>query len=169
MKITKLYIRTINAPNFALNQLSSKVWTQQLMGIPHCPNTLCYGNTTLHVDNDTSEDWPSQNNAEEGTKRGLVAHSLWFCLNRAAEAFIVVAWMDPLMGVRAAHSDFCQNTDDRADSLRRHCCKRALCCCRLRYKRQRWRFWKALTCRKGRQNGWTAKNSCRFSRAKIPF
>lgn len=27
---------------------------------------------TLHADNDTSEDWPSQNNAEEGTKGGLV-------------------------------------------------------------------------------------------------
>lgn len=48
---------------------------------------------------------------------------LRLALNRAAEAFIVVAWMDPLMGGRAAHSDFYQSTDDRADSLRRHAVK----------------------------------------------
>ncbi len=97
----------------------------------------------------------------------LLFSLLRLTLNRAAEAFIVEAWMDPLMGGRAAHSDFCQSTDDRADSLRRHRRKRALCCCRLRYERQRWRFWKALSCRKDRQNGWAAKKSCRSSSVEI--
>lgn len=152
---------SMNASDSGINWWASKLWTQQkppLIGGFPSAQACCVMETlrSMQIMIPQKADLPWT--MRKTTQREVLWLSLCSSVSITPQkpSLLWPEWI-LLWDRKPGNSNFCQSTDNRADSLCRRCRKWALCCCRLHYGRQRWRFWSVLTCRR---HEYTGRDSC---------